>query len=1499
MPLAFAGDGGDSTEVTIEESTNAVGDGKAVRVSRMEIAKAPAAGGRRQSIGGVNIHHHPGLPMRGTLRNMIKDADKDGDGKISMTELIDVMENALKTEESKRQYRRGIVALVLVVLILIGSMGAMSAAVAIATKDTYVAGENATILTNRDRGVMQTGRAEYLVPLVVAPVLPMATLASIQTITLTINDPAGQYASVEHVTRVKHESDVRVSFSLRCFEKKCDELRVWDGEAYLQPAHGDKIQLCKSDVSCAAFTVDDERTAEQYLKQAQDALAAQGLEMRRLRQLTEDGQCDSTVVDSTVATSHNSQTSQTNQANPEKLVSLRCQTTADSCWASEASWVLTCGQGSTLMWTGSCDGGTKDAWIQPNTQCTLDMTDAYGDGWTGCSALPGEVFTASSEIGSATITSISASPNASTWSTGPLFLRYGAGSSISFRIGAAPPQDDDAVVTVSEQAQVGLLSGPESPAPPSPAPPPPSTCRDNDNGATDPYGDGCAAYSNFPGWCGGYDDDDFTSNTMCCACGGGGDPPPPAGADDQGSTEGPPSPPSPPSPEPPSPPSPEPPSTPPPSTPCPDMPGCVAFGEGCTCAECSVDGYKLFPNDGACTPCASFAGCDGQVQCTSDAAAPVCANVKVTFQIADWHNDHGDWVHVCGDFNGWCDGFEAVGFEASTQWRLEQQSFNGDLPDCGVIWDGSTQACSFQWVGEFWVAPGYHEYRFAEARDWSGQQQTDFEQAMIDVPAACDTAGGGIPHRHRALPWWGLTLSNINPGPGEDGYNPRLSPEMMTARGFVAGGSGSTGTHSHGGDDPHTYTTMILPMHSFTACPPNYPSGTGLQYTDIEVTVDASSASLVTPALITSLSGPSKHGADASERAGFALTAVDGSPGFWRGTISVLLHDTKPLELLVENYEYDSNRGDMSFVRESGAQETNDGYLFNGMVCDYTGSEDGTGHFRATRKVLLPTDGSAGTQLALCYGDCHELKLCDCPVGSFRAPGELACSTCPVPAGCDWPYAECTTADDAVCGLKLGNACGGAVKTFLLNFAVFGQSSSPDSLPLADASWQSECPDCWDSSMNMLRGVGRYCRCIAEKQVAKLQASFDELLPGKVNFVLANYQEWLDKPGLYVMEQNQHAELVKLENDRNVMIRKGMINLAIGKDIAGAGSDGTLGTTWMSTPVNSHSSPVAVVRADLGSGSDALTHEVGHVIGFPHVAGLGPGFTQRYGPGMTQGGGTGCGLDLTYKNYEQPSCHGNIMGSWYKDGCTPAESYWGFNTAEHGAAFSKIFSCYLSDSNAGVSPDCRGGFIDASGCQEGECLGNNQCECSVGWRRVKGSCNVCDFGYVWSNTHWACVEEGSSCTNETCFENLCAAGCSARILGDGICQERCNTAACSFDQGDCLGEEANGWANKFCHNTWVGDGVCDLECHKLNGDGGDCATYSHGVCYDDDESGSGEDTGRRLFEALAPPTVRSPFADPISGLVPATTHNAKKQRAVAADLRGIVSFVHSRVHVEA
>ena len=46
-------------------------------------------------------------------------------------------------------------------------------------------------------------------------------------------------------------------------------------------------------------------------------------------------------------------------------------------------------------------------------------------------------------------------------------------------------------------------------------------CVSSDNGATDPYSDGCDAYASYPSWCGAYDDDDFSSNEMCCICGGG------------------------------------------------------------------------------------------------------------------------------------------------------------------------------------------------------------------------------------------------------------------------------------------------------------------------------------------------------------------------------------------------------------------------------------------------------------------------------------------------------------------------------------------------------------------------------------------------------------------------------------------------------------------------------------------------------------------------------------------------------------------------------------------------------------------------------------------------------------------------------------------------------------------------------------------------------------------------------------------------------------------
>lgn len=60
---------------------------------------------------------------------------------------------------------------------------------------------------------------------------------------------------------------------------------------------------------------------------------------------------------------------------------------------------------------------------------------------------------------------------------------------------------------------------------PAPTCAPTPECVDSNNGALDPYGDGCAAYDSTPAWCGGqYDDNDFSSDVHCCGCGGGVDP---------------------------------------------------------------------------------------------------------------------------------------------------------------------------------------------------------------------------------------------------------------------------------------------------------------------------------------------------------------------------------------------------------------------------------------------------------------------------------------------------------------------------------------------------------------------------------------------------------------------------------------------------------------------------------------------------------------------------------------------------------------------------------------------------------------------------------------------------------------------------------------------------------------------------------------------------------------------------------------------------------------
>ena len=88
--------------------------------------------------------------------------------------------------------------------------------------------------------------------------------------------------------------------------------------------------------------------------------------------------------------------------------------------------------------------------------------------------------------------------------------------------------------------------------------------------------------------------------------------------------------------------------------------------------------------------------------------------------------------------------------------------------------------------------------------------------------------------------------------------------------------------------------------------------------------------------------------------------------------------------------------------------------------------------------------------------------------------------------------------------------------------------------------------------------------------------------------------------------------------------------------------------------------------------------------------------------------------------------------------------------------------------------------------------------------------------------------------------------CSSNWVGDGACDDECNTEDNSWDGGDCCGPDVNDWwcwdcecldpnSEYFgaeggqdeedpCTFWYVGDGYCDDECNVENHDfdGGDC-----------------------------------------------------------------------------
>lgn len=101
---------------------------------------------------------------------------------------------------------------------------------------------------------------------------------------------------------------------------------------------------------------------------------------------------------------------------------------------------------------------------------------------------------------------------------------------------------------------------------------------------------------------------------------------------------------------------------------------------------------------------------------------------------------------------------------------------------------------------------------------------------------------------------------------------------------------------------------------------------------------------------------------------------------------------------------------------------------------------------------------------------------------------------------------------------------------------------------------------------------------------------------------------------------------------------------------------------------------------------------------------------------------------------------------------------------------------------------------------------------------------VCDEACLTAACSYDCGANGvCDCTGFDQDGLQCAVGCSQWMIGDGECHSVCDVSGCSNDGGDCL-------CAPGCEDAEIGDEVCNPECMTAacGNDGGDCDLCADG-----------------------------------------------------------------------
>ena len=156
-------------------------------------------------------------------------AKYDGRRRTSMA--YGLASDVLTQKAGKNAYKGVAIASFFLLVLAIAAMFGVSFAAGEILKDTEAT--NSTLAT-RDGSVLKTSPATHAMPLIVAPVLELAQLEKMQTMTVSYLDPNHNDTKVKAVlglTSAMKISDTRVSFAVD--SPWVEQVKIWDGDAFI------------------------------------------------------------------------------------------------------------------------------------------------------------------------------------------------------------------------------------------------------------------------------------------------------------------------------------------------------------------------------------------------------------------------------------------------------------------------------------------------------------------------------------------------------------------------------------------------------------------------------------------------------------------------------------------------------------------------------------------------------------------------------------------------------------------------------------------------------------------------------------------------------------------------------------------------------------------------------------------------------------------------------------------------------------------------------------------------------------------------------------------------------------------------------------------------------------------------------------------------------------------------------------------------------------------